>query len=93
MEMFQSTLVITAIVIVVLVIGFIAMLSQWYKKASQGQALVRTGLGGTKVSFNGIMNVPVLHKMEVMDIALKTILIERHGKDGLVCRDNMRADI
>ncbi|MFT5601657.1 MAG: putative membrane protein YqiK [Flavobacteriales bacterium] len=93
MEMFQSTLVITAIVIVVVIIGFIAMLSQWYRKASQGQALVRTGVGGTKVSFNGIMVVPVLHRMELMDIALKTILIERHGKDGLVCKDNMRADI
>ncbi|MCG8696559.1 MAG: hypothetical protein MI922_00785 [Bacteroidales bacterium] len=28
-----------------------------------------------------------------MDITLKTIVIERAGKEGLICKDNMRADI
>ena len=37
--------------------------------------------------------VPVLHKLEIMDITLKTIVISRTGKEGLVCKDNMRADI
>ncbi|MGB3467159.1 MAG: flotillin family protein, partial [Cyclobacteriaceae bacterium] len=31
--------------------------------------------------------------MERMDITLKTIVIARTGGDGLVCKDNMRADI
>ncbi len=79
--------------IVVIIIGFIIVLVKTYKKAVQGQALVRTGSGGSKVSFSGIFVIPVLHKMEVMDITLKTIVIERSGKDGLICKDNMRADI
>jgi len=81
------------IIVVVVIVGIILMISKWYKKASQGKALVRTGVGGTKISFNGILVVPVLHRMEIMDISLKAIQIERRGAEGLVCRDNMRADI
>ncbi|PCI97686.1 MAG: flotillin [Flavobacteriales bacterium] len=91
--MLGNSMLVISIIIVVVFIGIIAMIAKWYRKAAQGQALVKTGIGGTKVSFNGIMIVPVLHRMEVMDISLKTILIERNGSDGLVCRDNMRADI
>ncbi len=80
-------------VFVIILVGFLIVLVKTFKKAMQGQALVRTGSGGTKVSFSGIFVIPVLHKMEVMDITLKTIVIERMGKDGLICMDNMRADI
>ncbi len=84
----------TAVIIGVLVfIGFLVAIVKMYKKALQGQALVKTGMGGTKVSFNGMFVVPVIHKLEIMDITLKTIVISRTGKEGLVCRDNMRADI
>ncbi|HNC46566.1 MAG TPA: flotillin family protein, partial [Acidobacteriota bacterium] len=30
---------------------------------------------------------------EIMDISVKTIEIDRRGKEGLICRDNIRADI
>jgi uncharacterized membrane protein YqiK len=85
-------LAITVIALVVL-FGLLALASRFYRKASQGEALVRTGWGGTKVGFNGMMVIPVAHKLEIMDISLKTIEIARIGKDGLICRDNMRADI
>jgi len=93
MEIFANSMMFSIIVAVVLVFGIIAMFSRFYHKASQGQALVRTGVGGIKVSFNGMVVIPVLHKLEVMDISLNTIAIERDGKDGLVCKDNLRADI
>jgi uncharacterized membrane protein YqiK len=76
-----------------LLIGFIAIVARMYQKAVQGEALVRTGMGDTKVSFSGILIVPVLHKLEVMDIKLKTIIIARSGAEGLVCKDNLRADV
>ncbi|MFT5667510.1 MAG: putative membrane protein YqiK [Vicingaceae bacterium] len=89
-----GNLTFTIVIIVVGVLfGFFIMIARWYKKAFQGQAIVRTGVGGTKVSFNGILVVPVLHRMETMDISVKAIQIERSGSAGLVCRDNMRADI
>ena len=39
------------------------------------------------------MVYPVIHKAELMDISLKTIDIDRSGDQGLICQDNIRADI
>ena len=39
------------------------------------------------------MVVPVLHIVEMMDISVKRIEIDRSGVDGLICKDNIRADI
>ncbi|TWP27706.1 flotillin family protein [Apibacter muscae] len=73
---------------------FLAILASFYKKIPQGKAIVRTGVGGTKVAFNkGIYVIPVFHKMEIMDISVKKLQIERLEKDGLICKDNIRADI
>ncbi|PQL90809.1 flotillin [Apibacter adventoris] len=72
----------------------LAILASFYKKIPQGKAIVRTGVGGTKVAFNkGIYVIPVLHKMEIMDISVKKLQIERMEQDGLICKDNIRADI
>lgn len=78
---------------VILFIGILSSIMKMYRKALQGEALVKTGMGGTKVNFNGMFVLPVIHKLEVMDITLKTIVTARTGKDGLICKDNMRADI
>ncbi|GAA4826902.1 flotillin family protein [Algivirga pacifica] len=91
--MIQEGLLISVGMVVLIVFGTLAMIAKFYKKVPQGKALVRTGMGGLKVSFQGIIVVPVIHKSEVMDISLKTIEINREGKQGLICRDNMRADI
>jgi uncharacterized membrane protein YqiK len=64
-----------------------------YKKVSQGRVLVRTGQGGVKIFFNAGMVIPILHKEEIMDISVKKLEISRMTKDGLICKDNMRADI
>ncbi|NQY29407.1 MAG: flotillin family protein [Flavobacteriaceae bacterium] len=80
--------------IIFLFIVFIAIIAMFYKKIAQGQALIKTGFGGTAVAFDkGMYVIPVLHKVEIMDISVKKIEIERTGADGLICKDNMRADI
>lgn len=81
-------------VIIFLIIAFLVVLSTFYKKIPQGKAIVRTGVGGTKVAFNkGMYVVPIFHKMEIMDISVKKIDIARMETDGLICKDNIRADI
>ncbi len=66
----------------------------FYKKIPQGKAIVRTGVGGSKVAFNkGMYVIPILHKMEIMDISVKKVQIDRLEHDGLICKDNIRADI
>ncbi|WP_128330855.1 flotillin family protein [Apibacter sp. HY039] len=77
-----------------IILLFLAILASFYKKIPQGKAIVRTGVGGTKVAFNkGIYVIPVFHKMEIMDISVKKLQIERMEQDGLICKDNIRADI
>jgi len=80
-------------IIVVIVMGFFALLVKCYKKVMQGQALIRNGWGGIQVSFSGKFVIPVLHRVEYMDVSVKRIAIDRHGAQGLVCQDNLRADI
>lgn len=94
MLLILSSLVTVAIVIVILLaVGIPSLILKAYRKSTQGQALIRTGWSDTKVSFGGVFVFPIIHKMEAMDITVKTIMINRTGKDGLVCKDNLRADI
>ena len=74
----------------VMVSGVYAIL---YRKVKKGTALIRTGFGGTRVNFNGMLVFPVFHRLETMDISLKRIEIDRTARNGLICKDNMRADI
>jgi flotillin len=88
--------------ITLLLIGGIAFIlfivlfafASFYKKIPQGKAIVRTGVGGGKVAFNkGMYVIPILHKMEIMDISVKKLQIDRLEHEGLICKDNIRADI
>ena len=83
-----------AIVIIIVIIGLAAMLKAFYVKVPQGTALIVNGLGSQpKVHFTGAIVYPVIYKKEFMRISLLTLEIDRRGKDGLICRDNLRADI
>ncbi|PAW68934.1 MAG: flotillin [Verrucomicrobiia bacterium Tous-C4TDCM] len=78
---------------VAVIIAGAVLFSMFYRKAQRGQALIKTGVGGTKVSFNGMTVIPVLQRLETIDISLKRVEIDRTAKNGLICKDNMRADI
>jgi len=68
--------------------------ASFYKKIPHGKAIVRTGVGGGKVAFNkGMYVIPILHRMEIMDISVKKLQIDRLEQEGLICKDNIRADI
>ncbi len=85
-------LIVGGVVFFLLIILF--AFATFYKKIPQGKAIVRTGVGGGKVAFNkGMYVIPILHKMEIMDISVKKLQIDRMENDGLICKDNIRADI
>lgn len=84
---------VVAAVIILFVLGLLAFVAKLYRKVDQGQALIVNKPGGTKVFFTGAVVVPLIHRAEYMDISVKTIEIEREGHDGLICKDNIRADI
>jgi len=78
----------------VALIGFaLFVILTLYRKVEKGTALIRTGVGGTKVIFNGGVVVPIMHRADLMDISLKRVELDRSGKNGLICKDNIRADI
>lgn len=89
----MTTFYITVAVIVIAFLGLIFWILSMYKKTVQGIVLLRTGYGGAKVFFNAGVVIPVIHRLEYMDISVKKLEISREGKDGLICKDNMRADI
>ncbi|MCB0644841.1 MAG: flotillin family protein, partial [Phaeodactylibacter sp.] len=92
--MFNGVILVVTIGVAVIALGLLIAILSWYKKVREGMSLVRTGQGGTKVAFDkGIFVVPVLHMYENMDLSVKTVEIARMKQDGLICRDNMRADI
>jgi uncharacterized membrane protein YqiK len=91
--MLESALVVVFVVLGLIIAGTILLFATCYKKVEQGSAIVRNGVGGTKVSFVGMMVIPVLQRMEMMDISVKRIEINRSDADGLICHDNMRADV
>ncbi|AGS70763.1 hypothetical protein [Streptomyces collinus] len=84
--------VLVAACLVVVLLALLAF-SRLYRKVDQGRALIVSRTRKVDVSFTGQVVLPVLHRAEVMDISVKTIEISRSGRDGLICRDNIRADI
>ncbi len=89
----EAMLLIVVGIILVMGMGILAMVTKCYVKVDQGKALIRNGMGGSKVTFSGTFVFPVLHRAEVLDLSVKRVEIQRVGKEGLVCMDNMRADI
>ncbi|WP_432157834.1 flotillin family protein [Streptomyces sp. bgisy153] len=88
------TLGIAALVGAVLVVAVVVLLmARLFRKVEQGKALIVSKMRKVDVTFTGQVVLPVLHKAEVMDISVKTIEITRAGREGLICRDNIRADI
>lgn len=82
---------VAAVLLIVIVLLF--TVTRLFRKVEQGKALIVSKMRKVDVTFTGQVVLPVLHKAEVMDISVKTIDIMRTGRDGLICRDNIRADI
>src|SRR5690349_15120021 len=84
--------VLIAVVLLVL-LGALFFIGRMFRKVEQGKALIVSKVRRVDVTFTGAVVLPVLHKAEIMDISVKTIEIARTGREGLICRDNIRADI
>jgi uncharacterized membrane protein YqiK len=75
-------------------IAIATLIIRCYRQVDQGRVLIINKLGNeTVVTFTGGVVLPIIHRAEVMDISLKTVDIDRRGKEGLICADNIRADI
>ncbi|MFF4383006.1 flotillin family protein [Kitasatospora sp. NPDC001547] len=80
-------------VVLLIVLAVLLFVGRLFQKVEQGKALIVSRTKKVDVTFTGAVVLPVLHKAELMDITAKTVEIHRAGRDGLICRDNIRADI
>lgn len=81
-------------VIIVAILGLFGLFKAFYIKVPQGTALIVNDMSSQpKVHFTGALVYPVIYKKEFMRISLLTLEVDRRGKDGLICKDNLRADI
>ena len=89
----QVVLIIVGLIIL-FIVGILVMISKFYRKVDQGKALIINKMkNDPEVTFTGGIVYPIIHRAEVMDISVKTIELERRGHEGLICKDNVRADI
>jgi uncharacterized membrane protein YqiK len=80
--------------IFVILMGMAALFKAFYIKVEQGTALIVNDMSSRpKVHFTGALVYPIIYKKELMRISLITLEVDRRGNDGLICADNMRADI
>ncbi|MET8468848.1 flotillin family protein [Streptomyces sp. NPDC006422] len=84
---------VSAVALVLVAAVLLLVFTRLFRKVEQGKALIVSKMRKVDVTFTGQVVLPVLHKAEVMDISVKTIDITRTGRDGLICKDNIRADI
>ncbi|MFJ9564720.1 SPFH domain-containing protein [Streptomyces fuscichromogenes] len=89
------TIGIGVLVAVLLLIGLgtLLLFGRLFRKVVQGEALIVSRPKSVDVTFTGALVLPMLHRAEVMDISVKTIEISRTGREGMICKDNIRADI
>ncbi|MEM7180764.1 MAG: SPFH domain-containing protein [Spirochaetota bacterium] len=93
-NIFSNLIIVTIIIAILIIIGVILFLVRFLRKVEPGKALIIiTPFRGMRVSFTGSLVIPFFHRMEIMDITTKMITVERNGSDGLICKDNIRADI
>lgn len=73
--------------------GFI-IFARLRKFVDQGQALIVKGKDDKpQVYFTSGIVKPIFNRYEIMDISVHAMEISRSGKEGLICKDNIRADI
>ena len=72
----------------------LAFFKKYYIVVGPDKAIVKSGMGGLDVTTaGGKFIIPLFHRYEFMDLTLKSFEIHRDGSEGLICQDNIRADI
>lgn len=85
--------VVSMATILVFALGIAALYGRMYIKLASGQALIVNKMAEVSVFFTGGLVLPLVHKSELMDISTRSLVIERSGSQGLICKGGIRADL
>lgn len=91
-----SVVVVAFVALLVLVLAplvLVLVARRRYLKIDSGRALIVHKGAGPQVSFTGRLVLPLLHRAELLDLTARSLEVERSGRRGLLCRDNIRADV
>ncbi|MGJ8683823.1 MAG: SPFH domain-containing protein [Nonlabens sp.] len=88
-------IIITGLAILIFqVCMYFLIIKMFYKKVRTAKAIVRNGLGGTKVATSkGIYIIPSFHTYEILDLSSKSIRVKLLDDNNLITRDDLRIDI
>ncbi len=91
----MPTFVFVAAGVILFLVFIVALLRAFLKKASPGTALVKTGFGlqQASISTSSAIVIPLLHKIETIDLTVKTVRIRRREHESLSCKDGIRAEV
>lgn len=92
----MSYLVILGLVVgAVVILMIVSTLARALIKADAGQAIVKTGFGMSQpqVSLSSAFALPLLHKVDTLDLTVKTVRIARREHESLSCADGIRAEV
>ena len=88
-----SPFVFAAVGIVLATAGLLLPYMFMYQKVEQGQALIVNKMQRVDVYFTGGLAIPMFHQVERITLTTRPLVIDRRGKDGIHCKDNIRADV
>ena len=86
--LFKLAILASAIIGIILILYIFLML--FYKTAKTGTALIRHGIGGPKVSFNGIIALPFIHRVEEINTTHTEIHIDYDENHPLLTKDKQQ---
>ena len=91
METSQLQLIGLGIGVLLLILTFFLLLHfLFFKKPKLGTAIVRTGHHEARIAvINGIYVIPIIHNMELIDLTIKTVKIERNNDHAILLKDEM----
>ncbi len=77
-----------------LLLGMLVLVATCWRPAASGQALVINRLQHEpRVSRSGAVVLPIVHRAEVLDLSVRALVLDRRGKEGVICADGLRADM
>lgn len=80
--------------VLVLLVSFAVLVRVTYRRVAPGTALIVNKPGSRPtIALTGAVVLPLLHRADMMDVTVQTVEIAHGGSHGLICRDNIRADI
>lgn len=89
----MELLLIFIVVLAMFVIGIMVLFALFYVQVEPGKVMVFSGIAqDLDVEFNRRLILPVIHRMDIMDVSVKKITVEIN-EGNVVCKDGTVANI